>query len=65
MWRVPVLMAYLHIGPIGEVGEITVSAFSEDIISHTPFDEMKSSGRVLYEQHREAIEAAFLQARNS
>ena len=64
LWRVPVILAYLHVGSIGEVGEITVSAFSEEIISHTPFEEMKSRGLKLYEQHREEIEAAFSQARN-
>ncbi len=64
VWRVPIVMSYLHIGEIGEVGEITVSEFSGKIISHTPFDEMRIKGRSLYEQNREAIEAAFLQARN-
>ncbi|HZS04567.1 MAG TPA: hypothetical protein VFD58_07005 [Blastocatellia bacterium] len=65
LWRVPVVMAYPFIGPIGRVGEITVSAFSEEVSSHTPFEEMRSRGRELYKQHREAIEAAFLQAGNS
>jgi len=64
-WLVPVLISYLHIGPLGQVGEIIVNGNSEAIISHTPLDEMRSQGRALYEQHREAIEAAFLQARNA
>lgn len=63
-WRVSVVLAYPFIGPIGEVGEVLVSASSE-IISHTPPDEMKTRARELYEQHREAIEAAFSQSRNS
>lgn len=65
VWRVPVILAYLHVGSIGEVGEIIVSANSEEILAHTPFEEMKSRGRELYEKHREAIETAFLQARNA
>ncbi len=63
-WRIPVVISYLRIGPIGEVGEIYVSSSSEEIISATPLDEMKTRARVLYEQHREAIEAAFHRARN-
>jgi hypothetical protein len=64
-WRLPVVIAYPFIGPIGEVGEILVSISIEEIVSHTPFDEMMSRARVLYDQHREAIEAAFSQATNS
>lgn len=58
LWRVPVVMSYLRIGPIGEVGEIAVDGFSEEIVFHTPLDEMKARGRALYEQHQEAIETA-------
>lgn len=64
-WRLPVVIAYPFIGSIGEVGEILVSISTEEIVSHTPFDEMMSRARALYDQHREAIEAAFSQARNS
>lgn len=64
-WRVPVIMAYPYIGAIGVVGEITVSAFAEEILSHTPFAEMRERGRTLYEQNREAIEAAFSSTRNA
>lgn len=65
LWHVPVVMAYPFIGPIGQVGELMVSAFSEEVLSHTPFEEMRSRGQELYRQHREAIEAAFLQTGNS
>ncbi len=65
VWRVPVVLTYLYIGSIGEVGEVTVSTTSAEIVSHTPLLEIRANGRRLYEQHREAIEAAFLQARNS
>lgn len=56
-WRVPVVLTYSIIGPVGEVGEIVVSAGSEEIVSHTPIEEMKERARALYEQHREQIEA--------
>ncbi len=63
-WRVPVQMAYRHVGALGEVGEIFVNAQTKEITSHTPCPEMREAGRRLYEQNRDAIEAAFLQARN-
>jgi len=65
VWRVLVVIAYPVIGPIGEVGEISVSALSEEIIAYTALEEMQSHARRLYEEHREAIKAAFLQTRNS
>lgn len=64
-WRVPVVLAYPFIGPVGEVGEVLVSESAERIISHTAPDEMKTRGRALYKQHREAIETAFSQTRDS
>ena len=57
VWRVPVVLTYSVIGPVGEVGEIVVSAGSEEIISHTLIEEMKERARALYEQHHEQIEA--------
>lgn len=63
-WRVRVVLSYPFVGPVGEVGEIFVSQSSEEIISYTPLDEMRARARRLYEQHRESIEAAFLQTRN-
>jgi hypothetical protein len=59
LWRVAVLLTHPRAGLVGEVGEISVGASSEEILSHTPFDEIKAGGRSLYEQHREAIEGAF------
>jgi len=57
VWRVPVLLAYAIIGPVGEVGEVLVSSTNEEVISATPKEEMMAAARVLYEQHRDAIEA--------
>lgn len=65
VWRVSVLLTYPFIGSIGEVGEIRVSAFSEDIISFTPVDEMRERARKLYDQNHAAIQAAFSSARNA
>ena len=57
VWRVPVLLTYPIIGLVGEVGEILVSGRTEEILSHTPVDEMLARARALYDQHRDAIEA--------
>jgi hypothetical protein len=59
VWRVPMLLAYPVIGPVGQTGEILVNETSEEIISHTPLEEMKATARRLYEENRDAIEAAF------
>ena len=56
-WRVPVLLAYPIIGPVGQTGEILVSATSEEIVSYTPLEDMKATARKLYEENRDAIEA--------
>lgn len=58
VWRVPVLLAYATIGSVGEVGEALISATSEEIISVTPFEEMKARAQVLYEEHRVEIETS-------
>ncbi len=57
VWRVPVVLTYAAVGPLGEVGEVVVNAGSEEILSHTPVREMKDRARALYEQHRDEIEA--------
>jgi hypothetical protein len=57
LWRVPVVLTYAVIGPLGEVGEVLISAGAEEVVSHTPIEEMKERARALYEQHREQIEA--------
>jgi hypothetical protein len=57
VWRVPVLLAYPIIGPVGQTGEILVSVTAEEVVSSTPIEEMKVAARTLYEQHRNAIEA--------
>jgi hypothetical protein len=57
VWRAPVLLSYPGIGPIGQVGEILINATAEEIVSHTPIEEMKAAAIALYEQHRNEIEA--------
>ena len=57
IWRVPILLSYAVIGPVGQVGEILISATTEEVVSSTPKEEMMAAARTLYDQHRDAIEA--------
>ncbi len=57
VWHVPVILAYPVIGSVGEVGEIVVNGQTDEILSHTPVDEMLARARALYNQHRDQIEA--------
>lgn len=59
IWRVPVILAYPVVGSIGQVGEILISADTEQGLSYTALDEMKRVASDLYEAHRERIEAHF------
>jgi hypothetical protein len=65
VWRIPVILAYPRIGPVGEVGELTVDDSTKEVISHTPLEEMTTRALAIYEQRCEEIEAAFLQTRDS
>lgn len=69
VWRVPILLAYPFIGPVGQTGEILVNESSEEIISYTPLEEMKAAARRLYEENRDAkrllVERSDQQARSS
>lgn len=58
VWRVPVWLNYRVLGSLGQVGEITINAMSEEIVSHTPADEMLAQAQSLYEQHRDPSDAA-------
>lgn len=44
-WRVPVVLSYPGLGIIGEIGEISISAETEQVISHTPVEEMRAIWR--------------------
>jgi hypothetical protein len=65
VWRIPVILAYPRIGPVGEVGELDVDDSTKEVASHTPFEEMTTRAFAIYEQRCEEIEAAFLQTRDS
>jgi hypothetical protein len=47
-WRVPVILAYPHIGSLGTVGEIQIDLAIGTILSYTPLNQMKQTGTELY-----------------
>jgi hypothetical protein len=57
-WHVPVILEDPVIGSIGQVGEVLISNQVEKILFHTPWKEMKSVARSLYDTNRDAIEEA-------
>lgn len=57
VWHVPVILAYPHLGVLGEVGVIVVSATESKVISYTPVEEMLETASKLAERNRDAIEA--------
>jgi hypothetical protein len=60
VWHVPVLLAYPVIGPVGQTGEILVSAQRKEVVSYTPLDVMMEAASRLHDQHRREIEAIIL-----
>jgi hypothetical protein len=56
-WRVPVILAYPHLGVLGQIGEVVVSATTTEVISSTAIEDMLTAAQLLAEQHRDAIEA--------
>jgi hypothetical protein len=61
-WTVPILLAYPGL-VLGQVGALTVDVESEQVIQHTPTQEIFAAGDRLGAQHAEAIQAAYLRAR--
>jgi len=59
IWRMPVILAYPVVGSTGKVGEILISADTEQVLSYTPLDEMMRIATDLYEAHRERIDEHF------
>lgn len=56
VWKTPILLSYPTLGPLGQVGEIAVSADAGKILSFTTLEEMRSAAQAIIEQHREEIE---------
>jgi hypothetical protein len=46
-WIVPVQLAYIHTGSIGDVGVVAVDEETGRVVAWTPIDQMKTAGRTL------------------
>jgi hypothetical protein len=64
-WAVPVLLSYPRIGPVEQVGIVTVDTETGSVVGWTPIDEMKKAAEIIYEEEKANIEAAFLSAGNA
>jgi hypothetical protein len=58
-WHVSVVLAYPHVGAIGQVGEVRVAGETAAVVAHTSLEEMRQTAAGLYQAHRHEIEAAF------
>ena len=47
VWIVPVALAYIHTGSLGEIGVIAVDEETGEVVAWTPVDQMKSASRAL------------------
>lgn len=47
VWIVPVSLAYIHTGSLGEIGVIAVDEETGDVVAWTPVEQMKAASRAL------------------
>lgn len=58
-WIVPVQLAYVHTGPIGDVGVVAVDEETGQVVAWTPIDQMKGTGRTLRLAHEPELSEQF------
>jgi hypothetical protein len=63
VWIVPMILTSPAYGAIGEVGAVAVNVQTGQVVGGTPREEVFEAIRQLREAKHDAIEAAFLQAR--
>ncbi len=64
-WAVPVVLSYPRIGPVGQTGILAVDTETGAVVGWTPLDEIQEVAKVIYDEKKADIEAAFLQTRNA
>ncbi len=55
--RVPIILSNPQLGVLGQVGEVTVSASTTEVISSMSIETMLTAAQLLAEQHLDAVEA--------
>ena len=58
-WIVPVQLAYVHSGVLGNVGVIAVDEETGQVVGWTPIDQMKETSRQIREQHEPELSKRF------
>lgn len=59
MWIVPVQLAYIHTGVLGNVGVVAVDQETGQVIAWTPIPEIKAASRRLRAQHEPELAKQF------
>ena len=59
IWAAPVVLTYPKLGLVGEVGMVAIDAELGNVVGWTPFEEMESTAKALYEGKKRDIEIAF------
>jgi len=59
LWIVPVQLAYVHSGTLGEVGVVAVDEETGHVIAWTPIAQMKVASRELREAHEPGLSEQF------
>ena len=59
IWTVPIVLTYPKLGIVGEVGVVAIDAELGNVVGWTPFEEMESTAKKLYEGKKREIEAVF------
>ena len=58
-WIVPVQLAYIHQGTLGDVGVVAVDEETGRVIAWTPIDQMKTTSRELRAAHEPELSRQF------
>ena len=64
-WVVPIVLTSPGFGAVGEVGIVAVDAVTGQVVGSTPRPEVEAAQKSLREVHHDAIEAAFLRAKQA
>lgn len=64
LWICSIVLTNPAYGVVGKVGELVVDARAETVLGATPRSEILAVAERLREEHKDAIQAAFLRARS-
>ena len=59
VWIVPVTLAYIHTGSLGDIGVIAVDEETGKVVAWTPVEQMKATSRTLRAAHEPLLSEQF------